>query len=91
MKPFFKNFNAQKEQILMVKHLNKLKPYFKRLPRLSEMNILSSHNSIAKCRTCYGHGVTGIRNQQLGTFDFTHCPRCSGSREMSTRLSDYDK
>ncbi len=91
MKPFFKDFNAQKEQILMKRCFNKLAPYVRRLPQLSELNLTSVKNSTVRCKVCYGKGVTYIRNRQLFTMDKVHCPYCLGAREVTNRSSHYDK
>ncbi len=91
MKPFFKNFNAQKEQILMKRCFNKLAPYVRRLPQLSELTLTSVPNSFVRCKICYGKGFTFIRNRQLLTMDKVICPFCNGKREVSTRESAYDK
>ena len=91
MKPFFKDFNAQKEQILMKRCFDKLAPYVRTLPSLNDMTITSVKNSIVSCLHCRRSGINYIRNRQLKTLDKVHCPICEGSRVRSNRLGQYDK
>ncbi len=65
-------------------------PLYRRIPKLQDLKLTQVLNSVVTCRLCRGDSRVAISSDARDTYRIRKCLMCGGSREQSTRESDYD-
>lgn len=70
--------------------IQSMQPFFRHIPKLSELKLHDISNTYAVCRVCRGTRLVAIESSVFHTYRFEKCLLCKGSGVMSTRQSSYD-
>ncbi len=73
----------------IIKSKQEMKPFFRRLPQLSDLKIQNPINSIVACRLCRTTRLVAIESSIFHQYRFKKCPMCKGTGVMSSRESDW--
>ena len=71
--------------------IQSMQPLFRRIPKITDLKLHDTKNTIAVCRVCRGTRLVAIESSVLHTYRFEKCLLCKGTGTMSTREASYDK
>lgn len=71
--------------------IQSMQPFFRQIPKITDLKLTSVGNSIVVCRLCRGTRLIATESSVFHSYTFKKCYVCNGSGVMSNRVSDYDK
>jgi hypothetical protein len=73
------------------KSIREMQPYYSRIPRINELKLAQTPNTVITCTLCRGTRLVATESSVFHTYTFKKCYICNGSGVMSNNVGSYDR